>query len=57
VNVGGEDVPVEFTSETASGERTVTSDDAVTAIRAFINDESGVDSDTVVTVIRAFISV
>nr|AKY04244.1 cell surface adhesin [uncultured haloarchaeon] len=55
VNVGGEDVPVEFTT-TENGETTVTSDDAVTAIRAFINDEPGVDSDTAVSVIRAFIN-
>jgi hypothetical protein len=57
VNVGGQDVPVEFTTENERGEPTVTSEDAVTAIRAFINDDPGVDSDTAVTVIRAFISV
>lgn len=53
VTVGNQEVPIEFTSETASGERTVTADNAVDAINRFI--DNSISADTAVTVINAFI--
>ncbi len=53
VNVGGEDVPVEFTT-TENGETTVTPDNAVSAIDAFVAGD--IDADTAVSVIDAFIA-
>nr|AKY04333.1 hypothetical protein [uncultured haloarchaeon] len=51
VNIGGEDVPVEFTT-TENGERTVTATNAIDAIDAFRNDNANVS--TVLSVIDAF---
>jgi ABC-type thiamine transport system substrate-binding protein len=55
VNVGGQDVPVEFTTENDRGERIVTASNAVDAIQRFIEDDSDIDADTAVSVIRAFL--
>jgi hypothetical protein len=52
VSVGGQDVPVEFTSETDSGERTVETPDAIDAIDALRSEE--IDVETVLDVIDAF---
>jgi hypothetical protein len=54
VTVGNQEVPVEFTTETDSGDRTVTSTDAVSAIRTFIRGSAS--ADVAVDVIRAFIA-
>jgi hypothetical protein len=53
VNVGGEDVPVEFTT-TENGETTVTADNASSAIDTFIAGD--INADTAVSVIDAFIA-
>jgi hypothetical protein len=54
VTVGGQEVPTEFTSTTASGDPTVTADNAVEAINTFIAGD--VSADVAVDVINAFIT-
>jgi hypothetical protein len=54
VTVGNQEVPAEFTSETANGERAVTADNAVEAINTFIAGD--VSADVAVDVINAFIA-
>ena len=54
VTVGGQEVPTEFTSTTASGDPTVTADNAVEAINTFIAGD--VSADVAVNVINAFIA-
>jgi major cell surface glycoprotein (TIGR04216 family) len=56
VTVGNQEVPAEFTSETANGERTVTADNAVEAINTFIAGDGDVSADVAVDVINAFIA-
>ncbi len=53
VTVDDQEIPVEFTSETDSGSRTVTADDAVNAINTFIAGE--ISADIAVSVINVFI--
>jgi hypothetical protein len=52
--VRGVEVPTEFTSETSSGDPTVTADNAVEAINTFIAGE--ISADVAVDVINAFIA-
>ena len=51
-SVGGQEVPAEFTSETGSGETTVTARNAIDVIDALRNDNA--DVRTVLSVIDAF---
>jgi hypothetical protein len=54
VTVGGQEIPTEFTSTTASGERTVTADNAVSAINTFVGGD--ISADVAVDVINAFVA-
>lgn len=55
VIVSGQEIPIEFTSPTGDGERTVTADDATEAVETFINGD--ISADVAVDVIEVFISV